>query len=33
LVETAVRVYLQRIGGVDAARDLIDKHTAVLARS
>lgn len=31
LVETAVRVYLQRITGVDAARSLIEKHTAMLA--
>ncbi|MDQ6786612.1 MAG: HPr kinase/phosphorylase, partial [Acidobacteriota bacterium] len=32
LVETAVRVYLLRLGGVDAARNLVEKHAAMLGR-
>lgn len=32
LVEAAVRVFLLRINGVDAAQNLIEKHTALLAR-
>jgi len=33
LVETAVRVYLLKISGIDAAHDLIEKHTAMLSRA
>lgn len=31
LVETAVKIYLQKVSGVDGARSLIDKHTAMVA--
>ncbi len=33
LVETAIRVHLLRLGGYDAARQLIDRHTDLLASS